>query len=114
MSFSTPSVPMTVTNAGYIKGTSVYERYKIYEINVSIISWNLDGTCTVEISIDAEKTYDPPKYGHYIDDEINIEITDSNGETVNKAISVSKKSITIEVDASLSYCLTIDESFLYL
>ena len=61
--------------------------------------------------MDAEKTFEYE--GYYMNDEIPITITDSNGETMHKAISLSKKSITLTVDASLNYYIHIEKTNLY-
>ena len=103
---------MSVTNTAYSPGTNIIEKYQIYQIEVSVISWNLDGTCTVEISIDAEKTYESNK-GYYIPDEIPITITDSNGKTTYEAISFHTKSLTLEVDASLNYDIIVKANNFY-
>ena len=110
LNFTLPSVPLKISNSGLYYGEYIIECYNIYSIKAAVISWNEDGTCTVEIAISGEKTYES-KEAWAMRDEISIRIN-SGDVQIDKTIYVGPdpfvdKSITLVLQADCIYEISI-------
>ena len=110
LNFTLPSVPLEISNSGLCYGEYAVERYSIYSIEVMVISWNEDETCTVEIAISGEKTYESKK-AWAMTDEISISIN-SGDVQIDETIYVGPdpfvdKSITVVLQADCIYDISI-------
>ena len=110
-----PNTPLETTNAGVSGGTIKTETFKITDLNYEIICLNSDSTYSVVVTCSGEKiSGTAPAYLMGI---ICLKITDSNGNVYSESIPITyssnnkfeNQSITINLDITKTYTLTIEE-----
>lgn len=112
--------PAKAKNIGSYKGNYIIEEYSVTQASYTVLSWNSDGTCEINLSISGEKTYETGP--QYIISSVVVEIKDSKGNSKTESIYVGiihtgekfeNKTKKIVLNADETYTLTFDDSSIW-